>query len=245
MRQIIRKAEALTHRYAEELGIGALLGMNIDIMYERVIYPDFGIVIHEDQDLGFDLHGSKILGEFDPISNTVYIDEELHPRNGDPRRTFTLSHEVGGHAILQGDWLRSELKRLKCNRRIVTTEQLLDLETENVLERQANMFAAHMAAPTWLMNHWIERIFKINRRQFRYIGPGQYCLDVRGHSHFHTVADYTDLCRRISFYLKPFFGGLSVEALTYRIAETGWVVDHTESQFRLRRTARRSEFVGV
>ena len=40
--------------------------------------------------------------------------------------------------------------------------------------------------------------------------------------------------------IQPYFGGLSIEALSYRVAEAGWAVDISSSRFRLHRSERRS-----
>ena len=150
--EIIAAAESLSLRYVEELRDLALLGISFDRFYESVIYPDYGIVLEEECDLGFDAHGSKILGQFEPASNRVYIDASLSRSLQDPRRTFTLYHEVAGHGVLQGEWLRAEFGRVSQSGKLTTTEAMLDLKTVNVLERQANLFAAHVAAPRWLLN---------------------------------------------------------------------------------------------
>jgi len=232
-RKIIEAAEELSLRYVDELGTAAYLGMNFDLMFERVVYPDNEIILREGCSLGYDLCGLKVLGRYNPLNNTVFIDAELCV--GHPRRIFTLNHEVGGHAFLQGEWLRSEFRRIKRELPLDTTEVHLDVRTENTLEYQANIFAAHMAAPDWLLDHWIKKRFRTDR-PFRYIGPSGYCLDVAGKSQHHTIETVNDLCRIIALKIAPFFGGLSVESLSYRIEERGWIVDETQPDFFLHRT---------
>ena len=97
--------------------------------------------------LGHDEQRNKILGRFDVETNTAYIDTSLGPESPDPRRIFTCWHEVGGHGILQGQWLCRELARSHRFRYIITTEDSLDGRTRYELDRQANLFAAHAAAP--------------------------------------------------------------------------------------------------
>jgi hypothetical protein len=242
--EIITAAESLSLRYVQELGDWALLGISFDRFYESVIYPDYGIVLEEDCDLGFDADGSKILGQFEPASNTVYIDASLNRSLQDPRRTFTLYHEVAGHGVLQGEWLRAEFGRISKSGKLTTTEAMLDLKTVNVLERQANLFAAHVAAPRWLLKHAMGAKLKLCC-PVAFLGRGQYCVDVGRRTSFYFADTFDDVCRRLALTIQPYFGGLSIEALSYRIAEAGWAVDVSASRFRLHRAERRApEFSG-
>ena len=239
---IIREAEDLTKRFARVFGLKPpLLAINFDLVYEHVIYPEYEICLVEDQDLGHCDDGAKILGIYEPLSNTVYIDETIGPTSGDARRTFTLWHEVGGHGILQGNWLRAELNRLRRSSAIITTEESLDKDTSDTLEQQANLFAAYSAAPTWLLNYAIKTTFDVTR-PIRYIGRRKYCLDVRHTTRFYDVENFNELCRIIAHHIKWLFGGLSTEALSYRVERSPLVVDEsrefTARAFRLRRTAR-------
>jgi hypothetical protein len=233
--EVIKAAESLTYRYVEEIKENALLGMNFDILYEHVIYPDYGVLFEDGCSLGFDADGNKILGQFEPGSNTAFIDAELSPDLKDPRRVFTLYHEVAGHGVLQGDWLRSEFKRVTTLVRTTTTEAMLDPRTTGSLERQANLFAAHVAAPTWLLNYWMRTRLRLEH-PVRFISRGQYCVDEAGHTSFYFADTFNDVCRRLAWSLKPFFGGLSVEALSYRVAKVGWAIDQSKTHFRLHRT---------
>ena len=235
---VIAAADRLTRQYRETLGDEiALLGMRFDLIYERVIYPDYEIVLEERCALGHDAQGSKILGQFDPASNTVYIDSELAPEFDDPRRTFTLFHEVAGHGVLQGEWIRSEFDRLKKRGRLTTTEAMLDSRTTNILEWQANVFAGHAAAPTWLLNHWMRSRLRLSG-PVQFLGRGEYCVDLGGRTSFYFAESFNGICRRLAYGVKPFFGGLSVEALSYRVAESGWAIDQSAKAFRLQRTAK-------
>ncbi|MCY2986998.1 MAG: hypothetical protein NTY19_03910 [Planctomycetota bacterium] len=237
-RHIVETAERLSRQYAllvePEL---ALMAVSFDAVYEQVIYPDFGIVLVEDEDLGFDDEGKKILGQYDPWENTAFIDMSLQPTTRDPRRTFTCWHEVGGHGILQGDWLRQQLGRNRDDARVVTTEDSIDFATTIALERQANLFASYAGAPTWFLNHAIRETYR-GTRPIRYIGPRKYCLDVRGHCQQYDVEDFNDLCRVIALNIQWKFGGMSIEALSYRIESSPFVVDVTRPSFRLQRTAK-------
>ena len=241
--QIIVRAEELWERYARAEPEAALLGISFDVIYEHVIYPEYDIVLVEDEELGFDRSGKKILGYYEPSSNTAYIDVSLHPSGKDPRRTFTRWHEVGGHGILQGRWLRRELQRVG-GHGVATTEESLDLKTMNALERQANLFAAHAGAPTRLLNCIIKDTYNLTR-QIRYVGPGKYCLYVHGCRIDHDIEDFGHLCRAIASHIQSRFGWMSMEALSYRIAQLPLVIDDTKGRFRLHRTAARQNTLAL
>lgn len=243
--QIIQIAERLSKKYALSVDPElALLGISFDAVYDHIIYPEYEIALVEDRDLGFDEHGVKIFGEFDLWTNTAYIDASLHPSTKDPRRTFTCWHEVGGHGVLQGQWLRQELRRVHGDARVITTEESLDLATTNALERQANLFAAHAGAPTWLLYHVIKETYNLTR-PIRYVGPRKYCLDVRNHRVYYDVEDLNHLCRIIASHIQFRFGWMSVEALSYRIEQLPLITDTTQQSFRLRRKANPARSAGA
>lgn len=230
--EIVSRAESLIDEYAGVLGGRRELvkyGLQFERAYEELIYPNYGIALDEEENLGVDEAGQKILGFFEPWSNKAYIDVSLRD---DPRRTFTLWHEVGGHGVLQGDWLRTQMKR-----RVVTTEQDLSPDTLNALERQANLFAAHAAAPTWLVNALIVKVLRPTKL-FLYFGPCTYWLETNGCSRCYHVFSFDDLCQTIAWQMQPYFGRLSKEALGYRVRESGWVIDKTKPRLKLFRKSR-------
>lgn len=224
-KRIIAEAESLFRSFVEVVGFDiAALGINFNLIYDEVIYPKYEILLVEDEDLGHSDDGEKILGRFDPESNTVFIDANLDAR--DPRRAFTCWHEMGGHAILQGDWLRSELKRLGRSRGIITTESMLSPDVESRLERQANLFASHAAAPSFFLDAAIRCAFQL-RNPYRYVGPRCYTFSLKSGTKTRLVESFPDLCMQIANFIKRRFGGLSSEALSYRVAESPWVIDLT------------------
>lgn len=241
--EIIELAEQITFKYARSVGNErAQLGISFDLVFDNVIYPEYEIELVDDKDLGEDDEGSKILGCFDPVNNTAYIDACLQPSTHDRRRAFTCCHEVGGHGVLQGQWLRSEWKRLNRQSAIITTQASLTPETEHLLERQANLFAAHLAAPTWLLIHVIQRVFGFEpHHRFRYTGAGLYSFALRSGTQRCEVRSFDGLCQKIAYYIRGWFGGLSVEALSYRVMECPLVVDASQKTFNLFRRARGSQ----
>ncbi len=218
--EIVRQADLLDRAYREIAGARAVLGTRFDHVYEQVIYPKYEIGLVEHIDLGVDEQGAKIFGYFDPRENVAYIDVSL--RN-DPRREFTCWHEVGGHGILQGAWLRSFFPA--GNKVVVTTEASLDPATTAGLEWQANTFAAYGAAPSWYLNHAFTSIFR-SPRPFVYSGPGNYDFEAKFGTKTHWISDFGKLCYQIACYIQRYFG-LSKEALGYRIEDSILAIDQT------------------
>lgn len=231
-RYIIEAAENLVREHALEYcgtmdNVLRYYCTTFDVIFENYIYPRYEINLIEDEDLGFAHDGSKNLGVTFPKKNTVYIDRCLHYSQRDRRRTFTLWHEVGGHAILQGPWLRGQLEpHDSATSLLVTTERELDADTVILLERQANLFASHAAAPSWLLHHVMEQSFRLTRA-VRFIGPGEYSFVTNGRTHneFCPTAWHAAYC--LARLLPNRFGDLSYEALSYRILNAGYVNDCT------------------
>ena len=241
--EIILRAEELTKKFARSIEPEiASAYTSFDAIYQEIIYPEFEIEIREDCDLGFDENDAKILGEYDPQGNVVYIDQSISQNSNDPRRAFTLWHEVGGHGVLQGDWLRHEWNRISSRSRLVTTERSITDQTIDILERQANLFAANAGVPLWLLEHRMRQVFQPTR-PFRYIGPSRYCLDVNGRCRYGYVESFDDLCRFIAYYVKSSFGGVSQECIGYQVGKTYLVKDVSRvvPMPRFRRTQRKRQ----
>jgi hypothetical protein len=253
--EIIKRAEQLTRQFAWTMPRfpADLFTINFDYIYENYIYPEYGVVLREGCKLGCDDAGEKILGAFDVERNIVYLDSVLNDREELVRhkRTFTCWHEVGGHAILQGDWLRSEAQRLG-RLGITTTESSLTEKAVSILERQANLFAAHAAAPTWFLEYVIRSTYEL-RRPFRYIGPRDYWFCIMGNDVKRHITSFNELARAIAKDVQHRFGGLSIESLSYRIEASKWLVDDGPSYptsspltlFRTAPTASISTFAGT
>ena len=105
------------------------------------------------------------------------------------------------------------------------------------LSAKRTCLPAHAAAPTWFVRQMIEHTYR-SMRPIRYIGPGRYCLSVNNCTLYREVEDFDHLCWIVAYYIGSRFGGLSNEALGYRIAQVGFVVDATAPGLRLNRVAR-------
>jgi hypothetical protein len=207
-------------------------GLKFDELYERVIKPRFKVALEE----GVDLSSISALGVYEPWSNLVRIDSKLAACLGDSRRVFTLYHEVCGHAVLQGRWLRAQLVMCKGQTPLVDDASTLDIRAKVLLERQANMMAGLCAAPMWLVNAQI--IYRLEPSGLlRYRGPGRYCFGRRGAKRWFEVTSATDYCRGLAAMIAPWFHGLSVEALGYRVQRSELVAGVRVRTAALRRAA--------
>lgn len=210
-------------------------GIHFDDVYRSYIEPTFKIPLVEYEKLGVDHDGRAILGVYNYFTNVAYLDPALAPEHRDPRRAFTLWHEVAGHGALQGAWLRKHVT-FTAAKYINVTEVSLSAAAERRIERQANLFASHVAAPRGFVVSMARKVFR-NNGSFLYTGPCDYCLDVNGLPVRRYVASYLDLCTAIARSMNQYFGGLSAEALGYAVAESGLVENRQRSDLRLFRVA--------
>lgn len=241
-KEIVTQAEALAARFLLDFWKGRvqtrLVCISFDAVYDNLIYPEYEIGLIEDEDLGVSDTGEKILGRYDPHSNTAYIDHSL--RN-DPRRAFTCWHEVAGHGVLQGEWLR---QRRVQNSGVVTTQSTLSPMTVNTLERQANIFAAHAAIPTALLAQAIIDVFDPDGA-FEYRGPGRYTFSVNRRTLRRDIADFTEYAWMVSSFLRNRFGWISAECISYRLQDIRFVRDVSVNRLELHRTARARRAVPI
>lgn len=233
-----REIEGLANRLfgmlIQQVGQSYLLrfGLRFSDFYERVVLPTYGIVLHERCRLGS--HGST-LGQYWISENAAKIDETLAAERNDPRRTFTLYHEVFGHGVLQGNWLRLQRQFPNREEPLVDNQSTLDFRNREALERQANAMAGFSAAPMWLVDRQLCHRLQLSK-MLVYHGPGPYCLGSANNSRRFVVESFDDYCRCCARIIQPYFDGLSVEALGYRVRRSALVADRTRSVI-LRRSA--------
>ena len=233
---VINAAVRLTEMYMDKVSLDHVLknGWHFDDVYEKVLYPKFKIEMYDEHDLGSSPDGSELLGEYNVGENTAYFDNKISVESRDPRREFTRWHEVAGHGALQGEWLRKRLASTGIGGIIKTTEASLSPSAERRLERQANLFACRCAAPDWLVDWAVRKIFRPNR-PFLYEKPGDYWLHPHGLGTKLYISSAWELQSWIGRKISAYFGGLSGEALGYRVSDLGWVNDRSGYRLSLKR----------
>lgn len=212
--QIRERAHSLWLEYIREVGPEYVLknGVSFDEVFDAVIYPHYEITLIKDYDLGADDFGDPILGQFMPKENTALVSSRLF-QTRDPRRVFTEWHEVAGHGVLHGPFLRKNARKF---RTLNSTEKSMN-RIENTFELQANTFAANIAAPlNFVYCMWV-KLFGMWRK-IRYIGPGYYDLCLTSGTKLHCyIGSRSELAGKIADLMRPYFGGLSNQSLSYQV----------------------------
>ena len=208
-------------------------GLRFKELYDLVIRPTYGITIRERLDLRSLCGGRGALGAYYPDENAVEIDVSMDRLFRDPQRVFTLYHEVCGHGVLQGEWLRSQPSR---SAPLIENEQTVDPRNMSVLEWQANTMAGLCAAPTWLVRAQLAKRLEITR-PLRYLGPRTYHLGPSGSVRRFEVVSWEDYCGAIASLIRPWFDGLSAQALSYRVMRSGMVHGRPQPRRSLFRAA--------
>jgi hypothetical protein len=219
--QIRWKAQSIFLEYVREVGESYLFshGIDFDEVYDAVIYPRYEIELVKTEDLGVDDDGTEILGEFLPRDNTALISKRLFD-NIDPRRVFTECHEVTGHGILHGQFLRRNASKYP---KLYTTEKVINKTGDiwkkfNTFEWQANTFAASFIAPAGYVLALYWKLFGAKKR-VNYIGPGRYSFCYNGNTFYVNAASPYQLAWIIAKRMKHYFWGLSTESLSYKVLE--------------------------
>jgi hypothetical protein len=165
---------------------------------------------------------------FLPNENTAMINKSLCKKN-DPRETFTLYHEVVGHGILHGPYLRA--MQIEGSKLYTTEKEMFDIN--NPYERQANFFAANVAAPTAFIEYLFKKILGY-KQKINYMGPGKYCLFARnGKFTYVNVSSPYELAYKIAKKIRIYFGRLSMEALSIQVQKVCINSNgHTNMDFR-------------
>jgi hypothetical protein len=219
-----RSHRLLINPLIEQVGRNYLIehGLGFGELYRRVIRPRYGIEIVERVDLQSLCGGYGALGAYCPDENEVLMDVRMSPEAGDPRRTFTLYHEACGHGVLQGDRLRRV-----GSESVVDDDLSLDAANYNALEWQANTMAAVTAAPSWLVDYQLIYRLQLRGRPLVYQGPGEYHLGPRDGVFRFNVVSFADYARAAATLIAPWFHGLSITALGFRVERSAVVSDGT------------------
>ena len=206
-----------------------LRGIEFNHFYEAVIKPKYGIEIIEDYQLRPSIEGIPRLGTYNIPNNFAVIAIET----SDPRRDWTLYHEVVGHGLLHGPYFRRKFNELLLNTEIDVTEVSISSAAIGEIEKQANYLASLISAPLKYVKFHIIRTFglHVTRRPIHFVGPREYSLDVNGRSVKYEVESYHDLCVIVAKKIRPYFGGLSFESLAYRVAETHLVSNKSQNPY--------------
>lgn len=213
--QIREKAHELFKEFIRVVGDEHVrkVGIDFDEAYEAVIYPKYEIILVKDEYLGCDDDGCAILGQFLSRKNVALIDKTLFDTS-DPRRVFTTIHEVVGHGVLQGKFLRENSSKYP---KLYDTDDSMNLR-ENTFEGQATTMATNFITPAPYVFFLFKKLFRTNKK-IHYTGPAVYSLYFNGKDYRVKVSSPLELAWQIAQRIKHYFWGLSTETITYRVLE--------------------------
>lgn len=183
--------------------------INIDKLYESVIFPNHEIILYTDQRLGYD-RDQKILGKTIIKEKTILLDKSL---NGDPRFAFTAGHEFGHGIIHKGN-----------NFFFNCTESTIH-NKYNLSELQANSFAVNLIMPDILVQNKFQMVYGITG--YNYVGEGDYSINYQT---FY-FSSYQGLIYKLATQLTKYFANISKESMAYRLNELGLVRNLTNKDF--------------
>lgn len=197
---IADQAYNLRIQCSNELGISPFDSCDIMEIYNQFIYPQYGIELNMDHDLGQE-NGKMVLGKTTKNKDntiTIWINSLLI---NDPRLIFTLAHELG-HAILH-------LMKLNLKPTVLCSSRR---------EYEADVFAEYFLMPDPLVIDAFENI--LNRKTIPYLGPSFYDLfNVRR----VYITSLYDLATRIARPLTKYFFNVSKESMALKLVNTGLI----------------------
>jgi hypothetical protein len=218
---IKRLTFGLIQEYVREQGWRRLDDLKLDLqgIYECVLYPRFEYEIITSSDLGF-LNDMKILGKTIPKERVVMIDPVISPPVFDPRYTFTLGHEFG-HGVLHSQ----ENISFRCTKDGIFGTGQYDLQ-----EVQANTFSENLLMPDSFVHAKFLECYHPTA-PVPYIGKGKYWFEEYGVKSSWIISSYTDFLIRLARPLTNFFSNVSKTALALKVQGLGLVNNRTRERF--------------
>jgi Zn-dependent peptidase ImmA (M78 family) len=124
----------------EALSLLSDFGINEPPVNPVRIARDLGInVVFAD----FAEHSREVSGFYDFDENAIFVNSDEFPQ----RQTFTIAHELG-HKRLHEEWVRSS------DYRVLLRDSGPTGPTDDEKEREANVFAAHLLVPRFLLDRY-------------------------------------------------------------------------------------------
>jgi len=183
--------------------------INIQDIYENVIYPDYEVKLITCVDLGC-VNGYKVLGKTLIADDEILIDPSIADDVNSPEYAFTLAHEIG-HILFH-------------NKR---DQDITSKEDSIFDEGFLNEFHADSFAELLLMPHrfLIYRYIKLHGswHAFTYNGPGNYlitnsCVEISSLQHLY---------QKVTESLAPYFPNVLPACLASNIQRLRPIEDKT------------------
>ncbi len=198
-------------KYVKEMGWSKSedIVINMQDMYESVIYPEYEIVLITGVDLG-EHDGNKILGKTIMHEKKIFIEQSISDNNH-PEFAWTVAHEIG-HALLHTE--RDLLLPY-------TAEQTIFNEY-SLNEMHADYFAELLITPHKLLGDKFVRHYG-SWNVFSYSGPGEYFIDQVS----CYVSSLIDLYQKLAEPLTHYFSNISVKYLANTMQKLRFIEDET------------------
>lgn len=211
-------AKRCLEQYMEEKGYYRLEDMliNIDEIYQNVIYPKYEFELLTNYDLGFITDtDEKILGKTIHKERVILIDKSIAPESRDPRYTFTLGHEMG-HVELH-PYIKQPFD---CSSKSIAMQT-------NLYEKQANIFSINLLMPENLVRHRFSQYYNPSK-PINYIGEREYWFGRPGRNRKYYISSFQDYCKKYARPLTGYFSNISKESLGYRLYGLGLIQNATK-----------------
>jgi hypothetical protein len=205
--KIIEITEQILSQYVREMGWtdADQFSLNLQDVYETVLYPDYNYSLDTTTDLGF-IEDQKVLGQTIPKERVVLIDQEIAPPNKDARYTFTLGHEFG-HSVLHSEKGRA----FRC-----TPSSIFGKIEREHFEMEAKLFAGELIMPAGAVHHLFKKCYN-PPGPFRYLGRRKYWFTAFGVSREIKINSYTQYCTTLAGPLTRYFSDVSKLSLGWRV----------------------------
>lgn len=186
-------------RYMQEMGWSRCKDViiNIQDMYDSVLYPEYGIILKTNFDLG-EYEGRKVLGKSIFNEKTILIDKSITNKNN-PEIALIIAHEVA-HLLIHTE---QDTLHPYTAEKTIFNEYFLN-------EMCADHFARNLIMPSEFVAY---RFIQLYGMQTVYTGPGDYCINQTSVS----ILSLLDFCQKLAEPLTHYFSNVSKDELGYRL----------------------------
>jgi Zn-dependent peptidase ImmA (M78 family) len=200
-----RAAYELRRKCTEEMRLQPSKVCNIMEVYDSVLYPEYGIGLDMNQDLGTEVLGKTTRNENGDV--VILINKSAV---NSPQFVFTLAHEIG-HAMLH----------------LMPLDKSTDILLEtSQREREADTFAEHFLMPDDLVEDTYVDFFGMTY-SYPYIGPGNYFIN---HKRVH-IYSILELGICMAQPLTKYFFNISKESLGRKLLKMGLINNIAREDF--------------
>lgn len=220
--EIRQIAQHHTNRFEQVVGSQTIAaeGFAFSLFYEQYAKPLLGVRLIDGVDIDQPDDGSEVLGRYIPSLDLIQISTIVGPGSADPRRAFTLWHEMG-HAILHSYFKDRRLLGRETQSPRSTTSDHAAGRCNGDAEWQANVIAGMLGAPARWLRFAVYTALNCDK-SIIFTSPTTYTI---GRDHCSRVwCDSVDeLAEAVARRIALRFGGLSVQSIAIQLKEERFV----------------------